>query len=347
VNAPHPSWTILSERMGELPTAIAHASLAAVPEAIRALAGGELPVVATGGGLSEGPARVLVALLQGAGRRARFVPQSAFAVGPNVADPRALLVMFSQGLAPNARFPLPHVRSFAHALLVSSVRAGAGNLASERVLALRDAGCHVWSLPPASEDRLLLRVVGPGVSLVAALRIAATLAPESLSASFDGLGGVVARALLAPASDLFGDARRPIVIVAAPQLVELAMPLRWKLLEGLRIGDPPVWDPLQFAHGPLQSVFDERTSFIFLRCASDASDALFVRLRDVLAQAAPGLHHVVELRATLDSPLAVVELDALLDAALLATLARHPLALDDWPCRGKDGPLYDLSPKDE
>jgi hypothetical protein len=332
--------------MAELPTAIAQASLAAVPEAIRALTGRDLPVVATGGGLSEGPARVLVALLQSAGRRARFVPQSAFAVDENVGDPSALLVMFSQGLAPNARFPVPHIRSFAHALLVTSVRAGAGELASERVLALRDAGCQVWTLPPASEDRLLLRVVGPGVSLVAALRIAATLAPASFASAFAGLGGVVARALLAPASDLFGEARRPIVIVAAPQLVELAMPLRWKLLEGLRVGDPPVWDPLQFAHGPLQSVFEERTSFVLLRCANDASDELFARLRDVLSRAAPGLHHVVELRAALDAPLAVVELDALLDAALLATLARHPLALDDWPCRGEDGPLYDLSPKD-
>jgi creatinine amidohydrolase len=265
-----------------------------------------------------------------------------------VADPKALLVMFSQGLAPNARFPLPHLRSFAHALLVTSVRASAGNVASERAaLALRDAGCHVWTLPPAREDGLLLRVVGPGVALVAALRIAGTLAPMSLEgASFEGLGGVVARALLAPAPDLFGEARRPIVIVAAPRLVELAMPLRWKLLEGLRVGDPPVWDPLQFAHGPLQSVFEERTSFVFLRCANDACDELFARLREVLSRATPGLHHLVELRAALDAPLALVELDALLDAALLATLARHPLALDDWPGRGQDGPLYDLSPKD-
>jgi creatinine amidohydrolase len=341
VTTPHPSWTILSERLAELPAAIARASHAALPEAFVSL-DRDVPVVATGGGLSEGPARVLVALLQRAGRTARFVPQSAFSIPSAPADPRALLVMFSQGLAPNARLPLPHVRSFARSLLVTSVRSGA------HLDALHAAGGLAWTLPPVSEDRLLLRVVGPGVSLVAALRIAAALAPTLLEgASFEGLAAVVTRALLAPASDLFGDARRPIVIIGAPQLVDIAMPLRWKLLEGLRVGDPPVWDPLQFAHGPLQSVFEERTSFVFLRSASDASDELFARVREVLARAASHRHRIVELRASLAAPLALVELDALLDAALLTTLVNHPLPLDEWPSRGEDGPLYDLSPDAE
>ena len=59
--------------------------------------------VVTGGGLSEGPARVLVALLRGAGRDARFVPQSAFVDWTEPPDEQCALVLFSQGLAPNAR----------------------------------------------------------------------------------------------------------------------------------------------------------------------------------------------------------------------------------------------------
>lgn len=338
---PHSSWSVLSERLGELPRVVATACHARLPE-LASVRG--LPVVATGGGLSEGPARVLVALLQRAGHRARFIAQSELVAEPEHAiaatGAEALLIAFSQGLAPNARLPLYARRRFARTLLVTSVRPGDEGVA-RLARTLVDDGALVWTLPPEREDRLLLRVVGPAVSLVAALRLAEALSPGEPSLSFDGLGAVVARALLAPSADLFGEARRPIVIVAAPRLCELAMPLRWKLLEGLRVADPPVWDPLQVAHGPLQAILEERTSVLMLRADGDGSDDLFARLRGVLARAGDR-HRFVELRSRLPTPLAIVELDALLDAALLATLARHPLALDDWPCRAQDGPLYDL-----
>jgi hypothetical protein len=275
----------------------------------------------------------------------------------------ATLVLFSQGLAPNARLPLPWLgagicgpdgaRVFARGLLVTSIvpasdagDAGVAGIARRLV----DAGQLVWTLPPAREDRLLLRVLGPAVAVLAAIRLADAIT----SAANEHEGAVDAAELrarvergLAGGVDLFGDARRPIAIVAEPPLCELAMPLRWKLLEGLRVPDPPLWDPLQVAHGPLQALYPERATILALRSAATDSttgkvmDDLFARLRSVLH---PERQRWIELRAA-PGPLALLELDARLDAALLATLARHPLSLDDWPTRGHDGAVYDVDPQ--
>ena len=63
----------------------------------------------TGIGVSEGPARCLVSLLARGGRCAVFLPLSAFAEGP---PPGAwdTLVLFSQGLSPNAQIALSFAR---------------------------------------------------------------------------------------------------------------------------------------------------------------------------------------------------------------------------------------------
>ncbi len=315
---------LLAERIATLPAALAAALATPLPAGSERLAGMERFVV-TGGGMSEGPARVLVALLRRAGRDAAFVPQSRFVDWPEPPAARTGLVLFSQGLAPNARLPLPHASSFGTSLLVTSLHDVPG----------MDT---VWTLPPACEDRLLLRVVGPSVALCAALRVAQAI--TGLEENLSSLPQIVAQRLAEPAPDLFGGARRPIALIVDDRLGDVAMPLRWKLLEALRVGDPPVWDVLQVAHGPLQSFYDHETTLLLVRGAPARHDALYERLRRVLR---PALHHVVELRATLPGDAAIVELDAALDAAVLATLRNHHLPLDDWPSRGLDGPLYDVS----
>ncbi|MEO6951260.1 MAG: hypothetical protein ABI321_05550 [Polyangia bacterium] len=317
---------LLAERIGTIPAMLTMAVAIPLPDGIERLAAMDR-VVVTGGGMSEGPARVLVALLLRAGRHATFVSQSRFVDWPEPPAPRTALVLFSQGLAPNARLPLPYARGFGTSLLVTSV-SEAGGVAM------------VWTLPPACEDRLLLRVVGPSVALCAAVRIAHAVTGRSEDLSV--LPGVVARRLAEPAPDLFGASRRPLALVVDDRLIDVAMPLRWKLLEGLRVNDPPVWDVLQVAHGPLQSFYEHETTLLVVRGAPARHAGLYDGLRSVLV---PGRHRVVELDATLEGDAAIVELDVALDAALLATLRHHPVTLDDWPSRGLDGPLYDVRPK--
>lgn len=345
---------LLAERIAAIPAALAQAAAASPPAELAQVLAARRFVV-TGGGLSEGPARVLVALLQRQGRAARFVPLSTFAEpqlskpvwpGREQADPPAL-ILFSQGLAPNAQLPLAHLRRFSKTLVFTSVDAGSAQAALKQHLA--QLGVLFWTHPPAQEAQLLLRVLGPAVALFCALRFMSLLTPAS-AATQTALAELPARyaaALAASAElELFGGLRRPIALVGGEALCELAFPLRWKLLEGLRVPDPPVWELLQIVHGPLQSFFDSPlTLLLFASSARPHEHALIERLAGLLE---PTRHHLLRIPYAEDQDQdpghGILLLDACLNAALLRTLAEHPLELSRWPLRGADGPLYDLAP---
>ncbi len=138
------------------------------------------PISVTGGGMSEGPARFLVALLQQAKLDASFVPLSEF-VATDQEGSGGTLVVFSQGLAPNARFPLACVSRYRRVLLLTSViPLASANADDVRRLAAdsKAKGVEVHSLPPTEESGLLLRVVGPTVQALAAACLAGI--PSSL-----------------------------------------------------------------------------------------------------------------------------------------------------------------------
>lgn len=335
--------TLLAERIAAIPAALAQAA-AAPPPALDTLLESDLFIV-TGGGLSEGPARVLVALLQRLGRPARFVPQSTFAEaalprpGWLVRSSAPALILFSQGLAPNAQLPLAHLQHFKQALLFTSLDSDTVTATIRRFSSERQLIC--WQHAPACEDRLLLRLIGPALAIFCALRFVQLLAPSSLALA--ELPRRYAQALAQEVHmDLFGDHRRPIALVGGEAFCELAMPLRWKLLEGLRVPDPPVWDLLQIVHGPIQSFFAAPlTLLLFLDSARPQEELLGKRLISLLDESR---HQVLRIPYTQQGGAELLLLDARLNAALLRTLENHPLELSCWPLRGEDGPLYDVSP---
>jgi hypothetical protein len=123
--------------------------------------------------------------------------------------------------------------------------------------------------------------------------------------------------------------------VTAGSYLALAHGLRWKLLEASGIPDPPVWDVLQFAHGPFQQMYGRPMLLCALECPGAAP--LFDRLERILV---PGRHALVRLAATLPAPWCWFEHDAQLNALTLALLAARPVDLARWPGQGADGELY-------
>jgi creatinine amidohydrolase len=326
------SAALLSERLATLPGHL-RAVRAAVP---RDLLRGAGRVVVTGGGLSEGPARLLVALLrQRLGLSADFVPQSEFALRalPELPGPADALVLFSQGLAPNARLPLPHAAHFCETVVFTSVQT---TLDHARAVVL----------PPPEENGLLLRIVGTAVQCYAAAWMVNDLA---LARGLDDHQAVLERVpevyrSPTPGCTLVdGDSLPPVAIVAAGRYAELAFGLRWKLLEGLHVPDPPVWDVLQVAHGPFQQLFDHRMTLLaMMRPDAPHEEPLYDRLQAVLR---PERHRLLRLRANLPSPYAWFEHDALLDALVIDAVGRRGIDLSRWPGKGLDGPLYDVAPE--
>jgi creatinine amidohydrolase len=301
-------------------------------------------VVVTGVGASEGPARYLALLLHLAGRRAIFAPLSAFVLSDAAALGDALIV-FSQGLSPNARLALRRAREHTAAILVTSA---IPERSSDDVRACLDAfaaaGGQRIVLPPDDESGTLVRLVGPAVALVAAARFA-----HACGASAIDLAALSHAPDLAASADARADAalanlpplalHRRLAFVAAGPMVDGAHGLRGKWLEGLGAPEPPLWDVLSVAHGPFHEIFDEEATFVTLEhdTPHPAERELFDRLARMLV---PSRHAVLRLRAALPPPLGVIDHELLGTALLLRAL--HERSKDLGAALGSDAPLYGL-----
>lgn len=317
----------LAGRIASIPAALQLAAEASLP-ALRTI---PRTVVVTGIGASEGPGRLLACTLVEGGVAARFVPLAWFAAESPAAD---LLVVFSQNLSPNARLALTAEHRFGTRWLVTSAGYAPGASTREALVdTCRARGIVPIVVPPASEDGMLLRVVGPAVASLVALRVASLIAGEQLSLT----NLADAASAYAPPESVTALDARPLALVAAGVSVESLHGHRWKLLEALLREDPPVWDVLQVAHGPLQAIHERDMTLVVL--STPRAQPLVSRLQAALS---PEHHRVLVWTSRHDNALSFFEHAAAIDACLLATLRAAPRNLFDWPGRGGDAPLYDL-----
>lgn len=314
--------------------ALLHQRCASVPAALGAMLRGAPswpalprgPVIATGIGGSEGAARLLASRRQRQGLPARFVPLSAFLDDP---PEGAALVLFSQGLCPNAALALAHASRFADARLVTALPAHHEALRPFPAVGL-------CPLPAGDEAGLLVRVVGPALASLAALLLLEEPSRPSPEA-FE-------QALAAAASTLRPEPLGPglLALVTAGAGVEAYEGARWRLLEGLLRPDVQLWDALALAHGPFQAFHGAAATLLALEAPGALSPALTARLGAMLR---PERHRLRRLAASLPCPWSLFEHTLMLDTLMLATLEAHPRPLAPWPGQGEDGPLYQLGPE--
>jgi creatinine amidohydrolase len=315
--------------------------VARLPDLLRTSAAIEWPDVAcgpvrrwvtTGVGSSAAHARFLAHLLaEHLGLDARHVPLSAFlgAPPPGAADDG--LVVVSQGLSPNARLALAQRRQWRQVVVMTA----ADDETRRPILSeLRADGVPVLRFAGAEEFGTLLRVVGPMAGYLAAVRFAERLGFAS-AAGLDDVLAALAR-VVPPAVTL--DER--LAFLASGTYVELTQNLQYKVLEGMLLPLPPVWDLLHVAHGPFQQAFPHRATFIALaRADAPGEEALLDRFAGMLD---PSRHRLVRTTATLPGPLAILEHEAALNALLLRGLEERGIDQIRWPGRGREAPLYDL-----
>jgi creatinine amidohydrolase len=326
------------------------------PAAIRAPAGAPARVVATGAGSSLEHARLLVALLvEELGLPARCAAPSAFLADPG---PRAdeLLVVFSQGLSPNARLALAKAPAWGAALLVTGEESGAEDPGGAAARArFREAGGEVLTLPVPRESGLLLRVVGPALGTLVCIELARSLAAaQGITAPWPALSAeALARAVEDAAArgralraSLPGDPLRgALALLAAPETAR-AGSLARKLLEGLLVPLPPIFDLLDFAHGGFQQLFGEHATLLALSRADEPLEAALLERTERMLDA--GRHRLLRLESRLPAPFALLEHGALLDELLLGALEERGLDPSLWPGQERDAPLYalDAPPED-
>lgn len=336
---------LFAERVAALPAALDEAARAPLPTLGAIFDDG--PYAITGAGGSEGPARVFSDQLARSGRPARFVPLSSFARRDPPLRPDDRLVIFSQGVSPNAKLALAHRDKAAACAIVTATApdpSAEPETAAHALARATEAGCVVLPHGPPGEGELLVRVLGPALATLLAIRLAARLTGQRLALEL--VGEAVSEALDRAPEVLLGDgpSDQLCALVIAGDGGPRVHGLRWKLLEALPLGDPPVWDVLQFAHGPFQQYFDHPATLITLEHDDPVERELFDRLATLVT---PRGHRLVRLVARLPDPLSWFEHDAMLDALALRQLRHGPRDLIHWPGKGCDLPLYGLDrPRD-
>ncbi len=305
--------------------------------------------VTTGVGVSEDPARFLAFVLHDTlGLDAQFVPLSAFLLE----RPRgACLVVFSQGLSPNSMLATEQSTAFQRTLVVTAVAPDvAEHPRSDCATRLRRSGLDVVVHGPADESQLLLRVVGPAVARLCAVRVADAAAAalghrepfgETLRRSIPTAVGAAtsrARELVTrlPARVLF----HRLAWLTFGTAGELAHGMRWKWLEGMGV-DSSVWDAMQLAHGPFQSFYDSTATLVTLEpAAHELVPAVVDRIEAMLDRSR---HSLVRLSSSLPGSLCVFEHDAQCTQLVLHGLQVQPRDLRHWPGKGRDKPIYDIA----
>lgn len=317
---------LLAERIARLPSLL-RAAAGDDPLALRP----PRRLTATGVGSSEAHARLLVHLaVEQAGLPARFLPLSAFAA-PLPPAPDDLLVVFSQGVSPNARLALATAAAWGEVVLATAATVAPGT------------GVRVVRFAGEDEYGTLLRVTGPMAGYLAALRIARALTPDPGSVPALDVERIAehveragARALSPPPAPLVDP-----VLVTSGAYGDLVRNLQYKLMEGLLIPMPPAWDVLHVAHGPFQERCDRPTTWLVLARADAPGEAdLVARLEAMLPR---DRHRLLRLTATLPGPLALFEHEAQLNALVLREIADRGIDQAAWPGRGRDAPLYGLA----
>jgi creatinine amidohydrolase len=286
-------------------------------------------VVASGVGSSAAHAALLVHTLRTAGRDALSIPISSF-LSPASPAPDDVLVVFSQGLSPNARLALATPGVWRRVVLVTAVTAPA------RLAPLRTAGIVVQTIDGEDEFGTLVRVVGPMTGYVAALRLAAALGgPPAPTAE------ALADACAPNRSTHIDLGAAPLAFVTSGTYADLVTNLQFKVLEGLYRPLPPVWDILHLAHGPFQERATQTATFLALTRPDAPGEAQ--ALDRFAAMLDPTRHTLLRLPARHGLPLALFEHETMLNTALMETIAAAAVDQVRWPGRDADGPLYDLA----
>lgn len=319
-------------------------------------------VVATGVGSSAAHARLLAHLLaEHVGHDARFRPLGAFLEPAPEGSCDDLLVVISQGLAPNARVALADLAAWRHVVVLTATDARIarerGRVDAAELLAhLESVGVEVRRFVAGVEEYgTLLRVTGPAAGFAAVMRYAAALAagvgrPRPWPACDPGsVAAAVAAASAAadPLRTLAADGRLagPTTFLASGAYAGLVENLRAKLLEGPLVPAPAVWDLLDVAHGPFQQAFTAAATFVVLTRPDAPREAeLVTRLESMLD---PSRHRLVRAAATLPFPWCVFEHEALVNELALAGIAAGHVDQARWPGQGRDRPLYVIGSEDE
>lgn len=342
---------LLAQRLAQIPTILA-AMIARGPAPLRPATLAAQRFIVTGTGSSEAHARYLVMLLNlYTDRAAAYLPLSGFIDGQRAAFAGKTLIVFSQGVSPNAQIALDRRRDFSHTVLFTASNPGAARAAGKigRATLLEeilDEGGALIEFPLAEEYTTLIRFVGPLAGYLAALQFTSQLAgcrfsPPAANAILPLLN-VPAPADLQEAMIRLPSAfSQGFNLVTAAPISDFAQNLACKFMEGVFWPCPPISDFLQFAHGPFQQMTAHPKPVVILQGGSPAEAELVDRSVRMLREV--GLSAFV-IRVDAPALYSIFGFEAALNELVFAVMKHLRVDQVNWPGKGRDDLLYGFCP---
>lgn len=342
---------LIAHRLAGIPSVLA-GMLEAPPRALSAATLGSRRFIVTGTGSSEAHARYLATLLNlYTDCSVAYLPLSGFTVAEPASFADKTLVVFSQGLSPNARIALNRRSDFAHCILFSATTpatARAAGKADRADLLQRflDEGNELIEFPLAEEYTTLIRFVGPLAGYLACLQFAARFSgcrfptpdaatilpllearpPEDLRTAMVGLPSAFSQGFN---------------LVAAAPISDFSQNLACKFMEGVFWPCPPISDFLQFAHGPFQQMNAHPKPVVILQGGSAVEAEMVDRSVRMLREAGLGAFVI-----RVDAPplYSIFGFESALNRLVFDVMRRLRVDQINWPGKGRDDLLYGFCP---
>ncbi|CAF3559379.1 unnamed protein product [Rotaria sp. Silwood1] len=353
---------LIEQRLAQIPPLL----LSMLEEILPALSSSTLDAqsfIVTGIGSSEAHARYLTLLINlYTDRQALFIGFTGFQRFTTRFRSNQILILFSQGLSPNAQMIIKYGQQyFPHILLFTSMddeqmRRKCPWIEKEKIESIQ--------FPLNNEYTTLIRVIGPICGFLAAILFIQRFTNKHLiekdnlqttlirntSSSLSLISGYsnLRQAMIEDDNQQFS--RGPFHLILSSPLIDVCQNLLYKFVEGLYWSSPTVYDYLQFAHGPFQqlrSLTDRSTAII---CIVDSSSPLNVELEHRLRQMIDEcnkqqqLVHIYTLYLSSSSIIySIFELEMKFNQLIFEIMCKRQTQQIDWPGKGQDQPLYAFS----
>ena len=260
------------------------------------------------------------------------------------------LVVFSQGLCPQSQIVMKAWANKPGMVLCTATNPETlfAEGKNSRGMFMRDLlhdGVRILEMPLRGESTVFLQVVGPMCGYLAAIHWARVatganiprIEPEVLENAMLQLASLRKKS---DWDDILHELQRVDEIWATGGLASYAHNLANKFSKGVFRRMPQISEIFALADGPFQSAMRKpRPQWIF-SLPDQRSRELTLRARTMLSQAAVPARTWL---SPLPEPYAVMYFEQLLNFLLLNLIERQKLDQENWPGKGMDGPLYELS----
>ena len=309
--------------------------------------------ILTGIGSSEAHARYLTLLLDlHTNRQAMFVSFTGLMSGTNLFDSDRILVLFSQGLSPNAQMVLKCGQEyFAHVVLFTSMNQ---EQLTKKCQWIDLKKIEIIKFPLYDEYVTLIRVIGPICGFLASVIFLQCLTNEKLieadklkeicmtkSSSFPFLRQV----MIDDYQQQFSHG--PFYLMLSSPLKDVCQNLCYKFVEGVYWSPPIFCDYLQFAHGHFQQIRSITSRSSAIVCIVDKSNPFEMelerRLRKMIQECNTEKHLVNVYTLYLSSSsiiYSIFELEMEFNRLIFEIMRANRCNQIHWPGKGEDQLLY-------